>query len=90
MARRFHLGDADVCVGVSSVFRGETLTFVPPLINNTLGEGFNVIGWVMLWRPVEAYFFNPIPLRKSSAVHRFLKTLQIEIRPQPREPAAVG
>jgi hypothetical protein len=76
-----------VCVGVSSVFRSETITFLPPLINNALGEGFNVIGWVMLWRPVEAYFFNPIPIRTSSAVHRFLKSLQIEIRPQARETA---
>jgi hypothetical protein len=76
-----------VCVGVSSVFRSETITFLPPLINNALGEGFNVIGWVMLWRPVEAYFFNPIPIRTSSAVHRFLKALQIEIRPQARETA---
>jgi hypothetical protein len=70
-----------VCVGLSSLFRSESITFLPPLINNTLGEGFNVIGWVMLWRPVETYFFSPIPLRTSSAVHRFLKSLQIEIRP---------
>jgi hypothetical protein len=76
-----------VCVGVSSVFRSDTVTFLPPLVNNALGEGFNVIGWVMLWRPVETYFFNPIPIRTSSAVHRFLKTLQIEIRPQARETA---
>jgi hypothetical protein len=76
-----------VCVGVSSVFRSETITFLPPLINNALGEGFNVIGWVMLWRPVETYFFNPIPIRTSSAVHRFLKTLRIEVRPQARETA---
>ena len=78
-----------VCVGISSVFRSETITFLPPLINNALGEGFNVIGWVMLWRPVETYFFNPIPIRTSSAVHRFLKSLQIEIRPQGRA-ATVG
>jgi len=71
-----------VCVGVSSVFRSGNIAFLPPLINNALGEGFNVIGWVMLWRPVETYFFNPIPIRTSSTVHRFLKSLQIEIRPQ--------
>jgi hypothetical protein len=71
-----------VCVGVSSLFRSETITFLPPLLNSALGEGFNVIGWVMLWRPVETYFFNPIPIRTSSAVHRFLRGLQIEIRPQ--------
>ena len=74
-----------ICVGVSSVFRSEALTFLPPLINSALGEGFNVIGWVMLWRPVETYFFDPIPIRTSSAVHRFLKSLQIEIRQRPHE-----
>ncbi len=75
-----------VCMGLSSVFNSEAITFLPPLINSTLGEGFNVIGWVMLWRPVEAYFFNPIPVRTSSTVHRFLKSLQIEIRPQRPSP----
>jgi len=80
-----------VCVGVSSVFRSEVITFLPPLINNALGEGFNVIGWVMLWRPVETYFFNPIPIRTSTLVHRFLKGLQIEIRPQaPRATATMA
>jgi hypothetical protein len=77
-----------VCVGVSSVFRSETITFLPPIVSSALGEGFNVIGWVMLWRPVETYFFNPIPIRTSCKVHRFLQSLQIEIRPQPREVAA--
>ena len=77
-----------VCVGVSSVFRSEAITFLPPLLSNALGEGFNVIGWVMLWRPVETYFFNPIPIRTSSTVHRFLKDLQIEIRPQPHQATA--
>ena len=80
-----------VCVVVSSVFNSEAITFLPPLMNSTLGEGFNVIGWVMLWRPVEAYFFDPILVRTSSAVYRFLKSLQIEIRPQrplPETPTA--
>ena len=71
-----------VCVALSSLFRSDTITFLPPFLRNTLGEGFNVIGWVMLWRPVEAYFFDPLPIRTSSAVHRFLSSLQLEIRPQ--------
>ena len=71
-----------VCMGLSSLFNSETVAFLPPLINSTLGEGFNVIGWVMLWRPVEAYFFNPLPIRASSRALRFLSSLQIEIHPQ--------
>lgn len=75
-----------VCVALSSLFRSDAITFLPPFLRNTLGEGFNVIGWVMLWRPVEAFFFDPLPIRRSSAVHRFLSSLQLEIRPQ-RPPA---
>jgi hypothetical protein len=73
-----------VCVAISTAFRSELFP-LPPLINNGLGEGFNVIGWVMLWRPVEAFFFNPLPVRTSSAVHRFLSSLDIEIRPATAE-----
>jgi hypothetical protein len=73
-----------VCMGLSSVFNSESFTLLPPLISRTLGEGFNVIGWVMLWRPVEAYFFNPVPVRTSTLVHRFLQTLGIELRPAQR------
>ena len=71
-----------VCVGLSSIFRSESLNFLPPLIEDGLAEGFIVIGWVMLWRPVEAYFFDPLSVRTSSAVHRFLSSLQIEVRPR--------
>ena len=71
-----------VCVGLSSMFQSDLIVFLPPLLKNALGEGFNVIGWVMLWRPVETYFFDPLPIRTSSEVHRFLSSLQIEIRPQ--------
>jgi len=69
-----------LCMGMSSLFNSETITFLPPLVSSTLGEGFNVIGWVMLWRPVEAFFFNPIPVQASTRVHRFLQTLRIEVR----------
>jgi hypothetical protein len=71
------------CMGMSALFNSESFTALPPLLSSTLGEGFNVIGWVMLWRPVEAYFFNPIPIRTSTAAHRFVQTLHIEIRPAP-------
>src|SRR5262249_27912672 len=60
-----------ICVSLSSLFRGGAVTFLPSFINAALGEGVNVIGWVMLWRPVETYFFDPLPIRNSSAVHRF-------------------
>lgn len=73
-----HAPEEDLVVRVAKV-----QDLFPPLIKNALGEGFNVIGWVMLWRPVEAYFFDPLPLHTSSVAHRFLSSLSIEIRVQP-------
>jgi hypothetical protein len=74
-----------VCMGLSSLFNSETIPGIPPLIATTLGEGFNVLGWVMLWGPIEAYFFNPLPLHASNTAHRFLQKLRLEIRPAPAE-----
>jgi len=74
-----------VCMGLSSLFSSETITGIPPLIATTLGEGFNVLGWVMLWRPIEAFFFNPLPVRASNTAHRFLQQLRLEIRPAPEQ-----
>lgn len=71
-----------VCVGLSSLFRENVLGLLPPFLSGALGEGFNVLGWVMLWRPIEAYFFDPLPIRTSSNAHDFISALEVEIRPQ--------
>jgi hypothetical protein len=48
----------------------------------TLAEGFNIIGWVLLWHPFEAFLYDPIPLRIESRIHTFLNSLVLEVRPQ--------
>ena len=68
------------CMGMSSLFSSEAVGVLPPLLSSTIGEGFNVIGWVMMWRPVEAFFFNPLPIRTSSKAHRFVQGLEVEVR----------
>lgn len=67
------------CMSISSLFSSHVLE-LPDVLSRTLAEGFNVIGWVMLWRPVEAFFFNPIPVKTSTAAHRLVQTLEIELR----------
>ena len=71
------------CMGMSSLLTSEAVRVMPELLQTTLGEGFNVVGWVMMWRPVEALFFNPLPVRTSTAAHRFVLSLQLEVRPDP-------
>lgn len=76
-----------VCIGISSVFRNELIPALPPFLNAALGEGFNVIGWVMLWKPFEAFVFEPLPLRRDNRILEFLGRLPIEVRAQPTEAA---
>jgi hypothetical protein len=34
---------------------------------------------VVLWHPVEAFMYDPIPLRRENNVLRYLKTMEITI-----------
>jgi hypothetical protein len=72
-----------VSIGVSSIFRNELIPALPPFLNAALGEGFNVIGWVMLWKPFETFVFDPLPLRRDNRILELLGSLPIEVCAQP-------
>jgi hypothetical protein len=68
------------CMGLSLLFSSEKTP--DALWTTTLAEGFNIIGWVFLWHPFEAYMYDPIPINIESRVYSFLNQMEIEIRPQ--------
>ncbi len=71
-----------ICLALSGLFLSDTLTFIPHIINQLLGQGFGIISWVVLWHPVEAFLYDPIPLRRENSVLRYLMTMNITIEPQ--------
>lgn len=48
-------------------------------LKTILGEGFTIIGWVVLWHPVEAFLYGPSELRKENKTYKLLTRLSIEI-----------
>ena len=70
-----------ICLSLSYLFLSNTLTFLSPAMNELLGQGFGIISWVVLWHPVEAFLYDPIPLRREISVLRFLATTAITIEP---------
>jgi hypothetical protein len=68
------------CMGLSLLFNSEKTP--DALWSTTLAEGFNIIGWVFLWHPFEAFMYNPIPITIESRIYSFLNQMEIEIRPQ--------
>lgn len=71
-----------ICLALSALFLSNILTFLPNFINQLLGQGFGIISWVVLWHPVEAFLYDPIPLRRENSVLRYLATTDITIEPQ--------
>ena len=70
-----------VCLTLSYLFLSNVLTFLSPAMNELLGQGFGIVSWVVLWHPVEAFLYDPIPLRREISVLRFLATTAITIEP---------
>jgi hypothetical protein len=71
-----------VCLVLSGLFLSGSLTFLSNPINQLLGQGFGIISWVVLWHPVEAFMYDPIPLRRENSALRYVTTMEIVIEPQ--------
>ncbi len=71
-----------ICLALSGLFLSDALAFVPHLINQLLGQGFGIISWVVLWHPVEAFLYDPIPLRREISALRYIAAMEIVIEPR--------
>lgn len=68
-----------VCMAIVAILSNEHfLPSLPPLIRKVLTEGFTVIGWVVLWRPVEFMLNEFGELRKSDQIYHKLLRAKIE------------
>ena len=70
-----------VCLALSAFFLSDMLTIFPGL-RQLLGQGFGIISWVVLWHPVEAFLYDPLPLRREIAVLRYVAMTDIVIEAQ--------
>jgi len=71
-----------ICLALSYLFLSHVLTFLSPAMNELLGQGFGIVSWVVLWHPVEAFLYDPIPLRRENSVLRYLALTHITIESQ--------
>jgi hypothetical protein len=71
-----------VCLALSYLFLSNVLTFLSPVMNELLGQGFGIVSWVVLWHPVEAFMYDPIPLKREIAALHYISALEMAIEPQ--------
>lgn len=69
-----------ICLGLSSFFASELTEWMRPFIRRTFEAGFEIIGWVILWHPVQVLVFAPAAIRVRLAALRTLANLKVVIR----------
>jgi len=47
-----------------------------------VGEGMLIIGWVAMWRPLEIFLYEWVPLRRRCRILAELSRMPVEVRPK--------
>jgi hypothetical protein len=78
-----------ICLGISSVFASEITANMRPLIRKTFEYGFEIVGWVIMWHPIDVLGFVPLEIRSRIKALKTLAALDIVVRPNasPQLPA---
>lgn len=69
-----------ICLGVSSLFASEMTEWLGPLLRKTFEYGFEIIGWVVLWHPIDVLVFSPVSIRARLNALQALAGMDIAFR----------
>lgn len=72
-----------ICLVLAALFASDLTEWMSPLLRRTLEAGFEIMGWVMLWHPIEVLVFAPVAIRVRLAALQTLATLNVVIREAP-------
>jgi len=69
-----------ICLALASLFASELTEGMRPLVRTTFEYGFEIIGWVILWHPVDVLVFSPMAIRARIAALRTLAAVEVTVR----------
>jgi hypothetical protein len=70
-----------VCLAVSSLFTSDLTEGMRPLIRKTFEYGFEIVGWVILWHPIDVLVFAPMAIRAKIASLQTLAAVEVVTLP---------
>jgi len=84
----FHEGRIALVTGLAflllcSLLRGLAFSFGSGAISDIVGEGMLIIGWVAMWRPLEIFLYEWVPIRRRCQVLAKLSQTPVIVRPKP-------
>jgi hypothetical protein len=77
-----------VCIGLSQLFASDVASGMRPITRTTFEYGFEIIGWVLLWSPIELLVFTPLAIHARIAALERLAAMTVVIRGESARSAA--
>jgi hypothetical protein len=71
------------CLALSSLFTSDLTEGMRPLIRKTFEYGFEIVGWVILWHPIDVLVFAPLAIRSRIASLQTLAAVEVVTLPYP-------
>ncbi|HUL39627.1 MAG TPA: hypothetical protein VLU38_04980, partial [Methanomassiliicoccales archaeon] len=68
-----------VCISLGVVFGLEVFIDKNPILALAISEGFYIVGWIALWRPMDALIFDPMEVRMENKLLRQMIDMQIDV-----------
>ena len=68
-----------VCLSLSSLFGSAYTESMRPHLRKTLEYSFEIIGWVLMWHPIEVLLFTPISIRMRMRPLRTLAKIYVVV-----------
>jgi hypothetical protein len=70
-----------ICIGLGILFGLELFVDQNPILALAISEGFYIVGWIALWRPMDVLLFDPMEVRMESNLLRRLMEMPIDSVP---------
>jgi len=68
-----------ICLALSSLFGSEYTEGMRPHLRKTLEYSFEIVGWVLMWHPIEVLLFTPITIRMRMRPLRTLSRIDVVV-----------
>ena len=83
----FREGRIALAIGLAFLFccvalREVIFSFEHNAASDIFGEGLLIIGWVAMWRPLEIFLYEWVPLRRRSQILGTLAKISVTIQPK--------
>ena len=61
------------------LLRELTFSFEPGAVSDIVGEGMLIIGWVAMWRPLEIFLYEWVPIRRRCRILAKLVKMPVDV-----------